>query len=134
MTSDEIGVSSDGTERLLPSDVVQNKKADVSKRIPQLESLRRGSNVPNGMDMYLAGYIDAHYELEGDLESLLTYIDQFDQELRDLRFPTCHQCGQELGEDWRHRDKHTKEEDEHPADCPNCGENPLPPVGGRQNV
>lgn len=44
--------------------------------------------------------------------------------------PICYNCGKTLGEDWRHRDKHAKKEGEHPADCPNCGENPLPPVGG----
>jgi hypothetical protein len=44
--------------------------------------------------------------------------------------PTCANCGETLGEDWRHRDKHAHEKGEQPADCPNCGENPLPPVGG----
>jgi hypothetical protein len=44
--------------------------------------------------------------------------------------PVCSNCGETLGEDWRHRDKHAKKAGEHPADCPNCGENPLPPVGG----
>lgn len=115
----------------LPTDVASNVKSDVAKRIPQMEALRRGDNIPSGMDGYLAGYIDAHYEIEDDLESLVTLLEQFDQELAELRAPTCYKCETELGAEWREANQQADDEGTMPADCPRCGENPLPPVGGR---
>jgi len=110
-------------DRILPTKVAKNTKSDVSKRIPQMESLRRGSNIPSTMDSYLAGYIDAHYQVKDDLESLITLLEQFDRELEDLRSPTCYECGSVIEEPL----------DDDTPECPECGENPLPPVGGGGN-
>jgi len=41
----------------------------------------------------------------------------------------CHSCGAELTEEWVEADEQAKEEGTHPAPCPECGGNPLPPVG-----
>lgn len=114
------------SESPLPSEIADNVRSDVAKRIPQTESLRRGNNIPGGMDTYLAGYIDAHYQIKDELETLKTLLQEFDRELRDLRPPKCYECGHTLGDEWRKEDDF---DDEDPADCPNCGENPLPPVG-----
>jgi glycosyltransferase involved in cell wall biosynthesis len=43
--------------------------------------------------------------------------------------PRCFECGATLGEGWRQADAQAKENENHPADCLECGENPLPPVG-----
>ena len=48
----------------------------------------------------------------------------------DGDLPTCYECGEELGEGWPHRNQRAEERGDNPADCPHCGENPLPPVGG----
>jgi DNA-directed RNA polymerase subunit M/transcription elongation factor TFIIS len=42
---------------------------------------------------------------------------------------TCSNCGAELGEVWARQDERAQERGEHPAPCPSCGGNPLPPVG-----
>lgn len=115
----------DGRDRLVPTDLAGNTLTDVAKRIPQMESLRRGSNVPSGMDSYLAGYIDAHYQVKDDLDSLESMLRQFDQELRRLRPPTCYECGHVIEDE--------SVIDDGSPECPECGENPLPPVGGDQH-
>jgi hypothetical protein len=47
--------------------------------------MRRGSNIPSGMDMYLAGYIDAHYQFKDELDTLESTTEPFDSEVRDAR-------------------------------------------------
>lgn len=114
----------DDRDRPVPTDVAGNTRSDVAKRIPQMEQLRRGSNVPSGMDSYLAGYIDAHYQVKDDLDRLESMLRQFDQELRQLRSPTCYMCGSVIEDE--------SVLDDGSPECPECGENPMPPVGGEQ--
>jgi hypothetical protein len=49
-----------------------------------------------------------------------------DAQMQDV---SCYECGHELGEEWAHADEAAKEKGKHPAPCPECGGNPLPPVG-----
>ena len=112
----------------LPSELVEKTQSDVSQRIPQAESMQRGDNVPEPMKTYLAGYIDAHYELKEELQTLAKLMQQFDTELRECRPPMCYECGAELGAEWEEQEQAAMENDSRPADCPECGENPLPPV------
>lgn len=44
-------------------------------------------------------------------------------------FARCAACDSELGPEWVRADERAKNEGEHPAPCPECGGNPLPPVG-----
>jgi cell division septum initiation protein DivIVA len=50
------------------------------------------------------------------------------------RVPECHNCGAPLGEQWREDQEKAKRHGAVPAACPQCGENPLPPVGGGQHA
>lgn len=113
----------------VPSELVNMVWGDVSNRISVIESLRDGQNLPPEMDAYLAGYIDAHSNFKTELKTLMTVMKQFDEELREYRPPTCYNCGSQLGDEWQTRNENAKDNDEHPADCVTCGENPLPPVG-----
>jgi DNA-directed RNA polymerase subunit RPC12/RpoP len=112
----------------LPTDVLESVRRGVSKRVPQMESLRRGNNVPSGMDMYLAGHIDAHQQIADEIDRAGAAMRVFDRELRDRRPATCAECGKEIHE-------HIPELEGEEADmggtpkCPHCGENPLPAVG-----
>ena len=81
-THDEVEAE---TDRPVPSDIPRNKRADVNKRLVQAEKMRRGSNIPSGMDMYLAGYIDAHYQFKDELDTLESTTEPFDSEVRDAR-------------------------------------------------
>ena len=73
------------TDRPVPSDIPRNKRADVNKRLVQAEKMRRGSNIPSGMDMYLDGYIDAQYLFKDELDTLESTTEPFDSEVRDAR-------------------------------------------------
>lgn len=44
--------------------------------------------------------------------------------------PACANCGTDLGGEWRDANRKARRDGEHPADCPECGGNPLPRVGG----
>jgi primosomal protein N' len=48
------------------------------------------------------------------------------------RVPECHHCGAPLGEQWHEDQEKAKQHGTVPAACPQCGQNPLPPVGGVQ--
>lgn len=43
--------------------------------------------------------------------------------------PNCGECGEALGRSWQVADAKAMERGANPADCPHCGENPLPHVG-----
>jgi len=58
--------------------------------------------------------------------------EQGEQEQEDEDAPECYECGHTLGETWRDANEVAKQHGRHPAACPQCGQNPLPPVGGEQ--
>jgi len=78
-------MTNEDSNRPVPSDIPRNKRSDVNTRVVQVEKIRRGSNIPSGMDMYLAGYIDAHYQFKDDLSTMESTIEPFDSEVRDAR-------------------------------------------------
>lgn len=46
-------------------------------------------------------------------------------------YAECYECGAVLGEEWQEACDAAKERgDDHPVPCLECGENPMPPVGG----
>lgn len=129
----ETGTGSDlrdvaASGRGLPSEVADSVRSDVCERMAALESIRSGANTPSDMETYTNGCIDAYTEIESELERLVALLREFDRELREYRPPRCDNCGTVLGDEWQARDSEAKEVGEHPADCPECGENPLPPV------
>jgi len=73
------------SEPPLPSRIVENKRGEVNKRLVRAENMRRGSNVPSNMDMYLAGFIDAQYTFKDDLSSLASLMSGFDADVREYR-------------------------------------------------
>lgn len=116
-------------ENMLPSNIVSEMKSDVTTHISQVESLQTRENIPNAMQLYLAGYIDSQNRCREQLEELEQLMKSLDNELIERRPTTCYNCGYELGELWETRNEKAKENNVHPADCPDCDENPLPPVG-----
>lgn len=66
----------------------------------------------------------------GNWGNVAVNADRLEQAAEDADKPECNECGELLGDEWREAEAEAKEKDEHPAPCPNCGENPLPPVGG----
>lgn len=114
-----------------PSNIVSEVKSSVTEHISEVESMQTGEHVPNAMELYLAGYIDSQYRCKNKLEELHELMKHFDEELIELRPRTCYNCGYELGELWETRNEKAKENNTHPADCPECSDNPLPPVGNR---
>lgn len=55
-----------------------------------------------------------------------------DEQADAERVPECYECGAPLGEDWRDANAVAEQHGTQPAACPQCGGNPLPPVGGQQ--
>ena len=113
----------------LPTDVVTEFLTTATNKQTVINTLRSGDNLSSDMDAYLAGYSDAYTDFEKTLETLQERLSEFDPEIRSNNPITCYNCGAELGEEWRAKQKDAKETNTHPADCPECGENPLPPVG-----
>lgn len=113
----------------LPTDVITESLSNLTDKQVVISTLRSGDNLSSDMDAYLAGYIDAHNDFEETLQTIKTQLSTFDSELRKHRPITCYNCGAELGDEWRTNQDHAKETSTHPADCTECGENPLPPVG-----
>lgn len=132
MSLDDSVLSGEG-ESVFPSNLVSELKTDIAKHIEEVESMQSRGNVPNAMELYLAGYIDAQYRCQDKLAELEMVMKRIDEELVDLRPATCFNCGYELSDLWETRNEKAKENNTHPADCPECGENPLPPVGSSKS-
>ena len=61
------------------SDIPKGKRSDVHSRLVTAEKIQRGSNVPSNMQMYLAGYIDAHYKFTEELDVMTSTIANYDR-------------------------------------------------------
>jgi hypothetical protein len=125
------GQSTDGSEQLrerFPDDVYATD-ADFVKLAMKRMTARRMV----GWLREYAQYADVAGSTK-TAEHARHVADSLAQELPDEDVeednPVCYQCGETLGEDWKAREKRAKEKDEHPAKCPHCRNNPLPPVGG----
>jgi hypothetical protein len=77
----------------------------------------------------ISGYSDVALESALRDPGSSVSMDEFEQPNRAEIFPSCHHCGAQLGPEWIRADERARADDENPADCLDCGENPLPPVG-----
>jgi len=83
-----------------------------------------------GEDAALASY---SYQQQDGTVTLHVQADLEQDETQDTeQVPECHECGAPLGDEWRDMNETAKQHGTQPAACPQCGGNPLPPVGGTQ--
>ncbi|AGM11842.1 hypothetical protein M201_gp76 [Haloarcula californiae tailed virus 2] len=83
-----------------------------------------------GEDADLASY---SYQQQDGTVTLHVQADLPEDETADTeQVPECHECGAPLGGEWRDMNETAKQHGTQPAACPQCGGNPLPPVGGTQ--
>jgi len=83
-----------------------------------------------GQEATVASY---SYQRQDGTVTLHLQADLPEAEQEDAeQVPECHECGAPLGDEWRDANETAKQHGTQPAACPQCGGNPLPPVGGTQ--
>jgi hypothetical protein len=83
-----------------------------------------------GQDATVASY---SYQRQDGTVTIHLQVDLgADKQADAEQVPECHECGAPLGDEWRAANEKAQEHGTIPAACPQCGGNPLPPVGGQQ--
>jgi len=83
-----------------------------------------------GQDATVASY--SYQRQEGTVTVHLQADLGADEQEDAEQVPECHECGAPLGDEWRDANAVAEQHGTQPAACPQCGGNPLPPVGGQQ--